>query len=167
MISAGGLHGADAVGKVLDAVDAACAAAGEMDEREVFDLVDEIDDIDLQYRGKMEDNFRVASSEINAAKFAAFGVIQYSDNVAKNAWDAYRNASSAGCFGSEDDPDVAITNSEFTYEQMRADFENIKRLATENRWNDESPMTQDVFGPMWPTTTPTWATGQSSWDDIK
>lgn len=42
---------------------------------------------------------------------------------------------------------------------IRRDFETIKRLAKENGWTDDTPVPQDVFGPLWPEgREPKWTT---------
>lgn len=180
VIGYGRLEGMAATEKVLDAVDAACGNAQEVDEREVFKLVDEIDDLEVSYRGRIDDPDlspseiaekeevrRVACKAMTAAKLAAMGMIRYSEQFAKHACSAYNNAVSAGCVGDFDDPDEAITNSELMYEWMRRDFDAVAKLAVQRDWNDQSPVSADVFGEMWPTTAATWALGQSQWGNIK
>ena len=180
VIAYGGLQGGVEVQRVLEAVEAACRSATEIDEKDVFKLVDEIDDIEVSYRGRLqdeklgaseiarlEDARRVACKAISAAKLAAFCTIRFSERFAKNAWDAYCSAASAGCCGSDDDPDEAITNSEIMYEWMRTDFNAIVKAAVENGWNDESPVPPEFWPPMWPTTSTTWALQQSDWGEIR
>lgn len=42
---------------------------------------------------------------------------------------------------------------------IRRDFDRLVSLAKEQNWTDDTPVAQDVFGPMWPRNlTPTWAT---------
>lgn len=176
-----GLEGTEAALKVLDIVESAAAEARAYTDREVFLLTDAIDDIELEYRCRPRDNglgkpsetesrrtsYRAGSLVLLAAKHAAFGLVRSSDKARDNTWICYRNASSAACHGQGDDPDEAITNSEIACDQMREDFERIRQMSADNGWCADSPVGRDIFGPMWPTVTPTWAMGRSRWDEIK
>lgn len=43
---------------------------------------------------------------------------------------------------------------------IRRDFNRLKRLALKQNWTDDTPVAQDVFGPLWPEgIEPHWATG--------
>lgn len=167
VLPATGLAGHEAVGRLLGKIDECVRRAAELSEREVFELVDEVDDQELEYRGNNDDAHRVACHLLSSAKFAAFCIIEDSTNVAKNAWDAYRNAVQAACYSANDDPDEAITNSEVTYAQMRRDFETLNCRVASDAFDDQTLVDDQLFGEMWPTTTPTWAHGSSRWDEIK
>ncbi len=43
---------------------------------------------------------------------------------------------------------------------IRRDFDRLKLLAQQNNWTDDTPVSLDIFGPMWPKrATPDWAKG--------
>jgi hypothetical protein len=40
---------------------------------------------------------------------------------------------------------------------IRHDFERLRRLAKANGWTDDTPVSLEVFGPLWPGRVPKWA----------
>ena len=159
------LAGRDAVERVLDRIDECIRTAVALSERDIFDLIDEVDDLEVSYR-RNDDLHQVACHVLCSAKSAAFCAIEYED-IGKNAFSSYRNAAQGSCFAASRDPDEAIVNSEVTYAQMFDDFEALTNRLAKSPIEDESPFDVKNLGVMWPTSTPTWARGNSEWDSMK
>lgn len=64
--------------------------------------------------------------------------------------------------------DTALSAVKQAEPLILADFETLVRLARDNNWTNDTPVPQNVFGPMWPSGVPDWwpiKEPQSSSDD--
>lgn len=55
---------------------------------------------------------------------------------------------------------AGFANSDAVARAIRSDFESIRRRAADERWDDDTPVAQEVFGPMWPEGAP------DGWPDV-
>ena len=92
-----------------------------------------------------------AAYAANAAAYAAYAAANaaaYAD--AANAANAAANAANADA--------NADANNAFLGMPLiiRSDFDLLLKLSKLHNWTDKSPVTQSVFGPMWPDKRPPW-----------
>jgi hypothetical protein len=81
------------------------------------------------------------------AAHAALAAAAHTDAIA-DAADAALAAYDAAAYAAADAHPDAFN------ELIRQDFDLLRRLATEKKWDNETPISPTVFGPMWPKGTP-------------
>lgn len=83
------------------------------------------------------------------AAYASVGVPLNQDTLDRNAYFAAGSALTA--------------DGESHTEMVRQDFELILRLTEEKNWDETTPISQEVFGQLWPAGEPDWFTEGQEW----